>query len=304
MGFFGYAIVAALLALWFWWLEKRQKAVATRLAEAAERSDDDDDDDTDLERRRRLLRLSRAPLHALAVLFGAIAVVCLVLSFFRTVPTGSAAVPVTFGKAGGQVGPGLHVEWPITRMKNISVRTQSYTMAPKGDDASVQVLGQDGTVATADATLLYRVQRSKVSDVYTNIGTGYTTTIVKPTARTCVRAGFTKLPMITAATQSFQQVEADIDACIKEKLQPNGINVVDFQLRELRLSAQLQNAIDGQIAAKMLGVDSPLNDKYLQLYYLQVLQQFAKNGNSIVVTGGNTPGFTLPLPTTSTTTGK
>jgi regulator of protease activity HflC (stomatin/prohibitin superfamily) len=180
-------------------------------------------------------------------------------------------------------------------------------MARNGDDASVQVLGQDGTVATADATLLYRVQRSKVTDVYENIGTGYTTTVVKPTARTCVRAGFTKLPMITAATQSFQQVEADIDACIKEKLQPNGINVVDFQLRELRLSAQLQNAIDGQIAAKMLGVDSPLDDKYLQLYYLQVLQQFAKNGNSIVVTGGNTPGFTLPLPTpstTSTTTGK
>jgi hypothetical protein len=311
--FFTYAIVCALLALWFWWLDRRNVATVKQLAAAekasAKAEDDDDDDDEDdryNQRRRRLLRAARMPLHGLAVVFRFAAIAFFVLSFFRTVSTGNASVPVTFGKAGKQLGPGLHVVWPITQLRNISVRTQSYTMSPAGDDPSAQVLGQDGTVANADATLLYRVNRSDVTKVYTNVGTGYSVTIVRPTTRTCVRAGFTKLPMVQAATVDFAQVERDIGTCIREKLTLAGIQVRDFQLRELRLSAQLQNAIDGQTAAKMLGISSPLDPKYLQYYYLQVLQRFAKNGANTVITGSNAPGVTFNLngstPSSSTTT--
>src|SRR5690348_8740294 len=167
MSFFGYAIVAGLLSLWFWWLERRRAASVTRLTASAKAqaaatdSDDDedeDDDDVDYERRRRLLRAARFPVHGAAVVLAWVALVFFVLSWFRTVPSGTAGVPVTFGKAAGQLGPGLHVEWPITKMRSISVRTQSYTMASvNGNDPSVQVLGQDGTAATADATLLFKV---------------------------------------------------------------------------------------------------------------------------------------------------
>ncbi len=313
MTVFGYAITFSVLALWFWWLERRNNASVKQLAAAAKAEADEDDDEEDdrfNERRRRLLKAARFPLHGLAVVFRAAAVVFLVLSFFRTVPTGTAAVPVTFGRASRQVGPGLHLEWPITRMRNISVRTQSYTMATNGDDPSVQVLGQDGTVATADATLLYRVSRSQATNIYENVGTTYNATIVRPTARTCVRAGFTKKPMIEAATVDFSNVETDIADCIKQKLHANGIGVLDFQLRELRLSTQLQNAIDGQIAAKMLGVTGPLDPKYLQFYYIQTLQKFASSSNnSLVITGGGpTPTLAVPTPggsstaTTTTTT--
>jgi hypothetical protein len=317
MGFFGYAIIAGLLALWFWWMERRQAAAERRLTakaktRAAATGDDDDDDDDDEyhdERRRRRLRLARMPLHAFAVVFGVAALVFLVLSFFRTVQSGTVAVPVTFGKAGDQVSPGLHFEWPITKMKIISTRTQSYTMAPKGDDPSTQVLGREGTVASADATLLFRVARKQATALYDNVGTGYITTVVKPSTRTCVRENFARLPLLTAATTRFDAVETAIDGCIRQKLTGTGIGVVDFQLRELRLSKQLQNTADGMAAARLLGVTNPLDARYLQFYYEQILSQFATSkNNSFVITPNSGPGFTLNLPnsssSTTSTTGK
>jgi SPFH domain / Band 7 family len=315
MGFFGWAIVAGLLALWFWWMERRQAAAMRQLsARAKERAaapdeDDDEEDNEDYERRRRRLRLARMPLHALAVVFGWAAAVFFVLSFFRTVSSGTVAVPVTFGKASKQVGPGLHVEWPITVMRTISVRTQSYTMAPNGDDPSTQVLGSEGTVAGADSTLLFRVSRKQATKLYDTVGTGYVTTIVKPSARTCVRENFARLPLLTAATTRFDAVETAIDACIRQKLAGTAIGVVDFQLRELRLSKQLQNSLDGIAAARMLGITNPLDTRYLQYYYEQILSQFATSpGSSLVITPPNGTGLTVNVPntpsTTTTTTGR
>jgi hypothetical protein len=292
MGFFGYAVVCGLLSLWFWWLERRRAATVTQLNAAASAADDDDEDDRgdrERERRRRLLRAARFPVHGCFVVFGIAAIAFFVLSFFRTVPSGSAGVPVTFGKAANEVGPGLHLEWPITKMKTISVRTQSYTMAAKGDDPSVRVLGSDAAGATADATLLFRVVRSRATDVYDNLGTGYATTVVRPTARRCVRAAFADNELVKAATTESNDVEKVIENCIKETLQPAGIDVQEFQLRQLVLSQQLTDAIEGNVAAGEVGAASALDENYQQfVYVLQFLKNAAKNGNSIVVTPSGT----------------
>jgi SPFH domain/Band 7 family protein len=294
MGVFGYAVICGLLSLWFWWLERRRAATVRQLNAAATSVDEDDEDededgDRDRERRRRLLRAARFPVHGCFVVFGIAAIVFFVLSFFRTVPSGSVAVPVTFGKAANEVGPGLHLEWPITKMKNISVRTQSYTMAARGDDPSVQVLGSDAAGASADSTLLFRVVRSKATDVYDNLGTGYATTVVRPTARRCVREAFANGPLVEEATTRSNDVERAIEDCIKETLEPAGINVQDFQLRQLTLSQQLTNALDAAVASQKAGAVDPLDPNYRQfLYIMQFLQQAAKSGSNIVVTPDGT----------------
>ncbi|MDQ1520995.1 MAG: hypothetical protein QOI55_2068, partial [Actinomycetota bacterium] len=216
-----------------------------------------------------------------------------------------------FGKAGKQAGPGLHVEWPITKMRSISVRTQSYTMAPTGDDPSVQVLGQDATVANADATLLFRVQKKQATTLYENIGSSYSTTVVRPSARTCARAEFAQFPMVRAATVDFNQVERNIDNCIRQKLNGTGISVLDFQLRELRLAPQVQDALDGVTAAKALGISGPLTPEYRQyIYILRFLQAAAKSQSTVVVTPNGGTGLNIQVtpsttaPTTTTTPGK
>jgi SPFH domain/Band 7 family protein len=291
MGFFGYAVVCGLLSLWFWWLERRRAATVQQLTVAAASTTDDDDEDDE---------------HGCFVVFGLAAIVFFVLSFFRTVPSGSVGVPVTFGKAANEVGPGLHLEWPITQMKNISTRTQSYTMATKGDDPAVRVLGSDAAGATADATLLFRVVRNQATDVYDNLGTGYAATVVRPTARRCVRAAFADNELVAAATTRSNDVEKNIEDCIKETLEPAGIDVQEFQLRQLVLSQQLTDAIEGNVAAGEVGARSALDENYQQfLYVLQFLRNATKNGNLIVVSpNGNGTGLNIQAnaPTTTTTT--
>jgi SPFH domain / Band 7 family len=301
---FALAIAVAVVALWCWWLEKRRAALAQsqlRAAQAADPDDDDDDDDTGLERRRRRLQLARMPLRAVAWTFTIVAALLFVSSFFRVVPPGNAGVPVTFGSTGSQVGSGLHLAWPVTGMTNISVRTQNYTMAPGGDDPAIAVLGSDGTAANATASLLYRVDRSKASDVYENVGTGYSATVVQPTARSCTRASFAAFDMVDAATVAFDDVENAIAGCIEEKLGLSGITVRDFQLREINLSAPLQASLDNKAAAAQVGASGPLDPAYLRLLYIQTLQAFAKNGGTIVVPGDSDIGVTVPSPTPTTT---
>src|SRR5262245_6212616 len=138
---FALAIASALVALWLFWLDRRRAAKRAHAASpAAPVVDEDDDDDFDDEPRRRGFGLSRLPLCPFAGFFALLAVILLVLSVFRVVPPGNAGVPVTFGNAGEQLKPGLHVVWPVTGITNLSTRTQNYTMAPRGNDAPVQVL--------------------------------------------------------------------------------------------------------------------------------------------------------------------
>src|SRR4051812_27296203 len=120
---FALAIASALVALWLWWLDRRRVANAQAASQAATVDDDedDDDDDDDPRRRRRALRAGRVPLRPFSRLFALLAVVLLVLSVFRVVPPGNAGVPVTFGSAGGQLKPGLHVVWPVTGISMMTI---------------------------------------------------------------------------------------------------------------------------------------------------------------------------------------
>jgi hypothetical protein len=298
---FALAIASALVALWLFWLDRRRAANAQAASKAAAVVDDDDDDDDfdDDPRRRRRLGRVRVPLRPLVWFFSFLSVVLLVLSVFRVVPPGNAGVPVTFGSAGKQLKPGLHVVWPVTGITNMTVRTQNYTMAPRGSDAPVQVLGRDGTSATANATLLYRINRNDVTAVYKNVGRGYSTTVVTPAARTCTRGVFAQYPMIEAATTAFNEVEAKIDDCITQKLRLAGVRVVDYQLRELILSKQLQSNLDADVAAGRVGATSALDPSFMQLQYVLALRDLvtARNNSTLVLPFSNgQPLLTIPTP--------
>jgi regulator of protease activity HflC (stomatin/prohibitin superfamily) len=199
------------------------------------------------------------PRH-LGRLFGIVGAVIL-LWFLSTmvaiVPAGSQGVPVTLGHAGGALGQGFHITWPFTDVKNISTRTTAYTMsatAAPGDggqkDDSVAVLGADGASGKVDSTVLLRIEPDQATDVYVNIGSDYLTTLVRPSARTCIRSVFTDLKMVEAATTGWQGIEESVTECMQDKLEGRGIVLEDFQLREVRLEDSLQTAVTEKTAAE------------------------------------------------------
>ena len=45
-------------------------------------------------------------------------------------------------------------------------------------------------------------------------------------------------------------MQGDVTTCMKDKLEPRGLLLQDFQLREVALSPQLQNAVNAKVASQ------------------------------------------------------
>jgi regulator of protease activity HflC (stomatin/prohibitin superfamily) len=198
-----------------------------------------------------------APRHTarLVGIVGVIAVGLLVFSMLHIVPAGTVLVPVTLGDAQTAETQGLHVTlpWPLTRVTSMSIRIQNYTMAAAnipGTDKPVIVLGADGASGTVDATVLYRLNPHRASDVYTNVGVNFGKVLVQPTSRKCIRDNFANYPMVQAATTAFKSLGAQISDCISHTIEPQGIDLVEFQLRQVVLSNSLSAAINAKVAAQ------------------------------------------------------
>jgi regulator of protease activity HflC (stomatin/prohibitin superfamily) len=192
----------------------------------------------------------------LGIVGGSAVVVLFLWTMVHIVPAGSVGVPITLGKAGGELGPGLQLTVPFTQVKTMSTRTQNYTMTAiqgegqyAGDD-SVAVLGRDGGAANVDATVLFRLDPGEATRVYEEVGTDFPTKLVRPAARTCIRAAFTKYDMVEAATSAWEPMADEISDCMRERIEPRGIQLLDFQLREVRLADPVQQAIDAKVAAQ------------------------------------------------------
>src|SRR5438105_3652274 len=82
--------------------------------------------------------------------------------------------------------------------------------------------------------------RRLATDVYRSLGTQYTNAIVRPTARACIRTEFTHFAIVDAATTAWRALEANVTRCMRAKIEPQGLQLQDFQMREVALSSQLQ----------------------------------------------------------------
>jgi regulator of protease activity HflC (stomatin/prohibitin superfamily) len=201
--------------------------------------------------------LGPRPWKRLGVFVGAIVAIAFVWTSIHIVQPGNVAVPVTLGHSGDPIGAGFHITLPFTTTYSMSVRVQNYTMtsnvgegAKGSSDDSVAVLGSDGGAANVNATVLYRVDPKQATFVYRNIGTSYASAVVRPSARSCIRTQFTLYPMIAAATTNWRTIEADAAKCLKAKIEPRGLLLQDFQLREVALSSQLQTAVNSKVASQ------------------------------------------------------
>ena len=181
--------------------------------------------------------------------------VALGVSMLHVVPAGNVLVPITLGDAQSQEGQGLHVTlpWPITQVASMSVQIQNYTMSQgnqKGTDNPVLVLGSDGASGTVDATVQYKLKPSQATSVYVNLGKSFGPKFVQPASRACVRAEFENFTMVDAATTQAKAVSDGISDCIRKAIQPEGITLQTFQMRQVVLASQVQSSINSKIQAQ------------------------------------------------------
>lgn len=255
---------------------------------------------------------TRGPRHLgrFAGFVGAVAVVVLLTTMTHFVPPGYVTVPVTFGSAGQQLSEGLRITapWPITQTNDMSIQTQNYTMTAakvSGTDDPVSVLGKDGGSANVDATVLYRLDPNRATDVLRDIGLDYRDKLIRPAARSCIKLEFANVPMVSAATDAWGQVSSAITDCLRRKIEPVGITLQDFQLREIALSADLQSAINAKVAAQQnlqsqgFLVDTAQKQADIQRITAQATsdaQKILACGATVQSNQDGTPGAVVPNP--------
>ncbi len=185
-----------------------------------------------------------------------LAVVFLGLSCVRVVDAGHAGVPVTFGTIGSDLRAGLALTNPLAEVHQLSIRTEEYTMSNAADegsqqgDDSVEVKGRDGATGHVDATILYRLDTAEAGSVYRNLGTNYIQKLIRPSSRTCIRDAYASVPMVEAATTARESISEAITTCLRSKIEPRGFLLEDFQLRNVQVDEEVQQAIDLKVAAQ------------------------------------------------------
>ena len=247
-------------------------------------------------------------------------VILLALSFFRIVPPGHAGVPVLLGRVRKQMSSGLNIVLPIVNVTLMDVRTNAYTMSSikdegqlKGDDA-IDALASNGLTVSLDVTVWFRLDVTKASWVFQNIGPNYVDKIVRPSIRTALRdaaSRFTanELYSSTGRTVYTSTVDSLLDVAfagkgiIRERVLLRRVKLPDVVMQAIEAKlAEDQNAqkmeftlvkegreaerkrVEAQgIADRNRTIALSLTSSYLSWYYIEMLKSVASSQNNTFV---------------------
>jgi regulator of protease activity HflC (stomatin/prohibitin superfamily) len=247
-------------------------------------------------------------------------VILLVLSFFRIVPPGFAGVPVLLGRVQKQMSSGLNVVIPIVNVTLMDVRTNAYTMSSmkdegqvKGDDA-IDALASNGLTVALDVTVWYRLDVTKASWVFQNIGPDYVDKIVRPSIRTALRDAASRFTaselyssngrtVYTSTVDSLLDVAFEGKGVIRERVLLRRVKLPDVVMQAIEAKlAEDQNAqkmeftlvkegreaerkrVEAQgIADANRVIAGSLTNNYLSWYYIEMLKTVASTPNNTFV---------------------
>ncbi|MFD7880674.1 prohibitin family protein [Streptomyces sp. NPDC059766] len=155
-------------------------------------------------------------------------------------------VPVTFGKVGTPLTSGLHFKSPFTDVTSFSTRPVDLDLHDKD---VVEVRSAQGGVLFADVTIKWTVVPSKAVALYQLAGTqeAIQERLVVPDSREIIRNVFAKHTSEEGYASAREQIGAEIETLVKQRLAPRGIDVTAVNLRNVKPSDQLQEQIDKKI---------------------------------------------------------
>lgn len=192
---------------------------------------------------------------------GVAAAVILVLGIaaltLEQVDEGNVAIPVTFGKAGQPVGPGVHFAAPWTNYVEMNTREQVISF--EGDDPNREALGidditmqtQGGGGFDLDARVRVALPVPVASDVWRTLGTGYVEAVVIPSGRECIRDASVNMGLTEAITTGRPEIADRSEDCLRIKLtDAYGIRVIGVELGGTQVPPEVQSAINAKQGAE------------------------------------------------------
>ena len=187
-------------------------------------------------------------------------VVVIIWLFFSSiiiVEAGQTGVYHLFGKVkDNEVSSGFHLINPLAKVTTMSIRTQDYTMSFVGDEGtkqgvdSISALTKEGLEVNLDITVLYRLEESKASDIYREVGLDYEAKIIRPVIRSTIRQTIATYNSKDIYSEKREQASINIYEDLNELLFDRGIITEEVLLRNVQLPTNLAKSIQEKLQAE------------------------------------------------------
>ncbi|CAM5504226.1 prohibitin family protein [Streptomyces narbonensis] len=169
-----------------------------------------------------------------------------ITSVVHVVGAYEVGVPVTFGKVGSPMTPGVNLISPFTTVTSFSTRPVDLNLS---DNDVVEVRSSQGGVMEVEVTVKWAVAPAKAVELYRLAGSesAIQQRLVFPDSREIVRNVFARHTSEEGYSSAREKINAEIGNLIKERLAPRGIDVTTVNLRNVKPSKALQDQIDRKI---------------------------------------------------------
>ncbi|MEU7293202.1 prohibitin family protein [Streptomyces exfoliatus] len=169
-----------------------------------------------------------------------------VTSIIHVVGAYEVGVPVTFGKVGTPMTPGVNVISPFTTVTTFSTRPVDLNLS---DRDVVEVRSSQGGVMEVEVTVKWAVAPTKAVELYRLAGSeaAIQQRLVFPDSREIIRNVFARHTSEEGYSSAREKINAEIGELVKERLAPRGIDVTTVNLRNVKPSKALQDQIDRKI---------------------------------------------------------
>ncbi len=175
--------------------------------------------------------------------FGLAAVILVVISCVRTVPTGHTGIVTVFGRVKNETyEAGVHFCAPWESVVNMDNRNQKASV-------DLSCFSSDIQEVAVTYTLNYQISKTNAQTIYKDIGVSYYETVILPRVQEAVKSEMAKYTA-EQLLSNRSQLSEDIRAVLTEKLNGYNIVVVDASMENLDFSDAFTDAVEAKQVAE------------------------------------------------------
>ena len=166
-----------------------------------------------------------------------LALLVVVSGSYFTVPAGSVAVKLRFGKIVGSYTEGLHLKIPlIEKVEKFSVRI-------KKDSFDTEAFSKDLQSVGLTLAINHRILPETIVSIYRNLGPDYTNTVLRPMVEEWTKAVLAKYSAESVISNRVQ-VAKELDEILKSKMAEKQVIVSDVAITNFEFSPQFLKAVE------------------------------------------------------------
>lgn len=163
---------------------------------------------------------------------------------FGTVGAGERGVLLRFNAVTGKIyNEGLYFRWPfIERVILMDIKVQK-------NQVDATAASKDLQTVHSDVAFNFHINPERVASIYQEVGVDYNQRIIAPTLQESVKASTAKFTAEELITKR-EDVRTAAKAALREKLEPRGIIVDEFNIVNFAFSNIFNSAIEAKVTAE------------------------------------------------------